>query len=112
MRSLSDYLDLTAEQARSQWGRILRRVPRSRQEPFTPVEAILCYALFFVVDPHRYGGGRIDQAPRIVHGLARLFVRSSASITIKMKNLDGSIKRTSTEAISLVERTVGSRSVE
>ena len=67
-------------------------MPRSRQEPFTPVEAILCYALFFVVDPHRYGGGRIDQAPRIVHGLARLFVRSSASITIKMKNLDGSIK--------------------
>ena len=92
MRSLSDYLDLTAEQARSQWGRILRRVPKSRQEPFTPVEAVLCYALFFVVDPHRYGGGRIDQAPPIVHGLARLFVRSPASITIKMKNLDGSIK--------------------
>ena len=92
MRSLSDYLDLTADQARSQWGRILRRVPKSRQDPFTPVEAILCYGLFFVVDPHRYGGGRIDQAPPIVHGLARLFVRPSASITIKMKNLDGSIK--------------------
>lgn len=92
MRSLSDYLDLTAEQARAQWGRILRRQPRSRQEPFTPVEAILCYGLFFVVDPHRYGGGRMGQAPPIVHGLARLFVRSSASITIKMKNLDGSIK--------------------
>lgn len=67
-------------------------MPRSRQEPFTPVEAILCYGLFFVVDPHRYGGGRTDQAPPIVHDLARLFVRPSGSITIKMKNLDGSIK--------------------
>ena len=56
------------------------------------MEAILCYGLFFVVDPHRYGGGRIDQAPAIVHELARLFVRPSGSITIKMKNLDGSIK--------------------
>ena len=92
MRALSDYVDLAAEQARSQWGRILRRQRRSRQEPFTPVEAILCYGLFYVVDPHRYGGGRVDQAPQVVHDLARLFVRPSGSITLKMKNLDGSIK--------------------
>ena len=92
MRALSDYVDLTAHQARSQWGRILRRQWRPRQEPFTPVEAILCYGLFFVVDPHRYGGGRVDQAPQVVHDLARLFVRPSGSITLKMKNLDGSIK--------------------
>ena len=92
MRALSDYVDLTAEQARSQWGRILRRQRRSRQEPFTPVEAILCYGLFFVVDPHRYGGGRIDQAPQVVHDLARLFVRPSGSITFKMLNLDGSMR--------------------
>ena len=54
------------------------------------MEVILCYALFFVVDPHRYGGGRIDRAPRIVHDLAKLFVRPPASITLKMLNLDGS----------------------
>ncbi len=92
IQAWSGYVDLTAEQARSQWGRILRRQPKSRQEPFTPVEAILCYGLFFVVDPHRYGGGRMDQASAIVHELARLFVRPSGSITIKMKNLDGSMK--------------------
>ena len=65
MRSLSDYLDLTVEQARSQWGQILRRQPRKRQEAFTPVEAILCYGLFFVVDPHRYGGGSMLVASHI-----------------------------------------------
>ena len=90
MRSLSDYLDLTVEQARSQWGQILQRQPRKRQEPFTPVEAILCYGLFFVVDPHRYGGGSMHRAPQIMHDLARLFVRPPGSITNKMMNLDGS----------------------
>ena len=90
MRSLSDYLDLTVEQARSQWGQILRRQPRPRQERFTPVEAILCYGLFFVVDAHRYGGGSMHRAPQIVHDLARLFVRPPGSITNKMMNLDGS----------------------
>ena len=90
MRSLSDYVDLTAEQARSQWGQVLRRQPKKRQEPFTPVEAVLCYGLFFVVDPHRYGGGSMHLAPKIVHDLALLFVRPPGSITNKMMNLDGS----------------------
>ncbi|MCY4273163.1 MAG: HNH endonuclease [bacterium] len=90
VRSLSDYLDLTVEQARSQWGQILRRQPKPRQEPFTPVEAILCYGLFFVMDPHRYGGGSIHRAPRILHDLAALFVRPPGSVNSKMMNLDGS----------------------
>ena len=90
MRSLSDYVDLMAEQARSQWGQVLRRQPKKRQEPFTPVEAVLCYGLFFVVDPHRYGGGTMHLAPKIVHDLALLFVRPPGSITNKMMNLDGS----------------------
>lgn len=90
VRSLSDYLDLTVEQARSQWGRILRRQPRPRQEPFTPVEAILCYGLFFVMDPHRYGGGSMHRAPKILHDLAELFVRPPGSVNNKMMNLDGS----------------------
>lgn len=90
MRSLADYLDLTVEQARSQWAQILRREQRPRQETFTPVEAILCYALFFVVDPHRYGGSSMHRAPPIVHQLAALFVRPPGSITNKMMNLNGS----------------------
>ena len=93
MRSLGDYLDLTEDQARAQWGRILSRQPKSRQEPFVPVESILCYAVFFVVDPHRYRGRNVAEAPPLVHGLARLFVRSPGSITAKMKNLDGSMRK-------------------
>ena len=90
VRSLADYLELTVEQARSQWGQILRRQPRPRQEPYTPVEAILCYGLFFVMDPHRYGGGSMHRAPEILHDLARLFVRPPGSLNNKMMNLDGS----------------------
>ncbi|MCB1007010.1 MAG: HNH endonuclease [Acidimicrobiales bacterium] len=90
MRGLADYLDLTVEEAREQWRQILRRTPRPRQEHFTPVEVVLCYGLFYVVDPHRYGGGTIDRAPEIVHRLAELFVRPPGSITSKMMNLDGS----------------------
>ena len=90
MRDLADYLDLTTEQARAQWGQILRREPRPRQETFTPVEAVLCYGLFFVLDPHRFGGASMHRAPEIVHQLARLFVRPPGSITSKMMNLDGS----------------------
>ena len=90
MKSLGDYLDLTVEQARSQWGQILARQPKKRQEPFTPVEAILCYGLFYVVNPHRYGGSSLHRAPQIVHDLAALFVRPPGSITNKMMNLDGS----------------------
>lgn len=90
MRSLADYLDLTVEQARSQWGQILRRQPKPRQEAYTPVEAILCYGLFFVMDPHRYGGGSMHRAPEILHELARLFVRPPGSLNNKMMNLDGS----------------------
>lgn len=89
MPSLADYLDLKAEQARSQWGQILRRQPRPRQEPFTPVEVILCYALFRVVNPHRYGGRNIDGVPPIVGTLASLFVRPRGSLTNKMLNLEG-----------------------
>ncbi len=90
MRALNDYLDLTVEQARAQWGQILRRQPRPRQEAFTPVEAVLCYGLFFVVDPHRYGGSSMHRAPAIVHDLAKQFLRPAGSITNKMMNLDGS----------------------
>jgi putative restriction endonuclease len=90
VRSLGDYIDLTEEQARAQWSQILGRNPTPRQEPFTPAEAVLCYGLFFVVDPHRYGGASMHRAPQIVHDLAQLFVRPPGSIISKMMNLDGS----------------------
>lgn len=88
--SLAALLDLTDEEARGQWGRILQRVDRSRQEPYTPVELVLCCALFRAVDPHRFGGRNIHLVPEEVDLVARLFKRTTRSIIIKMLNLDGS----------------------
>ena len=52
----------------------------------------MCYGLFFVMDPHRYGGGSMHRAPKILHDLAKLFVRPPGSVNNKMMNLDGSRK--------------------
>jgi hypothetical protein len=41
-------------------------------------------------NPHRYGGGNIDQVPDAVKSLALFFRRTAGSITNKMLNLDGS----------------------
>ncbi|WP_420625308.1 HNH endonuclease [Candidatus Poriferisodalis sp.] len=90
MPSLAAYLELTDAQARAQWGRIDRRIPSKKQEPYTSVEVILCCALFRIIDPHRFGGRNIDHVPDEITRLADLFVRSPASITSKMLNLDGS----------------------
>ncbi len=88
--SIAQYLDLTPAQARSQWSRIKSRVPKRRQEPYLPVEVVLCFGLFFVLNPHRFGGANIGSAPSAVHDLAKTFCRSAGSLTSKMLNLDGS----------------------
>jgi len=64
--------------------------PGQRQVPFNVVETLLCYGLFSILDPHRYGGSNIDKVPPIVHTLAAFFCRTPGSITNKMLNLDGS----------------------
>ena len=64
--------------------------PGRRQVPFTLVETLLCYGLFAILDPHRYGGANIDKVPPLVHTLAVFFRRTPGSITNKMLNLDGS----------------------
>jgi putative restriction endonuclease len=88
---LNDYLNLTPDQARAQWASILARDPnRKRQPTFTPVEVILSFGLFRILDPHRYGGGNIHLAPEPAHLLALVFCRTPGSITNKMLNLDGS----------------------
>lgn len=61
-----------------------------RQEPFLPIETLLCYGLFFIFDPHHFGGRNIDQLPSIARRLAKVFRRSPSSILSKMLNLDGS----------------------
>ncbi len=96
MATLSDYLDLSEPEAVAQWRSILQRrmpLPGKRQANFTPVETLLCYGLFLsddpVVDPRRYGGQTIHNAPELVHHLAALFKRRPSSITNKMMNLSG-----------------------
>jgi putative restriction endonuclease len=64
--------------------------PKSRQVPFTLVETLLCYGLFFLINPHSYGGANIDRLPSIVPTLALFFCRTPSSLTNKMLNLDGS----------------------
>ena len=88
--ALDAYLDLTADDAVVQWRRVLARRPRARQEPYLPVETLLCFGLFYMVDPHGYGGSNIHEAPAVVHTLAALFQRTPGSITSKMLNMDGS----------------------
>ncbi|MFV1959462.1 MAG: HNH endonuclease [Planctomycetota bacterium] len=87
---LARFLDLDRHEAAAQWQRIRRREPCRRQDPFLPVEVLLCYGLFRLLDPHRFGGGNIDRVPDEVKTLARTFVRTPGSITSKMLNLDGS----------------------
>lgn len=88
--ALSDVLDLRPADARRQWERVLRRQPRPRQEAFLPVELVLTYGLFFVLDPHAYGGRNIDRVPSAAKAIAKLVKRTPGSITSKMLNLDGS----------------------
>ena len=64
--------------------------PGHRQVAFNTVETLLCYGLFYILDPHRYGGANIDKVPSIVRTLATFFRRTPGSITNKMLNLDGS----------------------
>jgi putative restriction endonuclease len=69
-----------------------RQLPKlgRRQVAFNAVETLLCYGLFYILDPHRYGGANIDKVPSIVRTLAAFFRRTPGSITNKMLNLDGS----------------------
>src|SRR5437868_14717443 len=69
-----------------------RQFPRAghHQAPFNIVETLLCYGLFYILDPHRYGGANIEKVPPAVKALAAFFRRTPGSITNKMLNLDGS----------------------
>src|SRR5437660_685389 len=84
------YLNLTVRHARAQWRSIRQRTTATRQVAFLPVETLLCYGLFYRLDPHRFGGANIDRVPDLVKVLAATFRRSPGSLTSKMLNLDGS----------------------
>lgn len=92
MAAVTDYLKLSAAQAREQFRDLLarRQVTSGKQGLFRPVETFLCLAAGLVVDRRRYGGGRsASSAPEPVQSLARLFSRPPSSVLEKMANLDG-----------------------
>jgi putative restriction endonuclease len=91
--ALRSYHELSPQEISLQLAEIAaRHVPERgrRQVPFNAVETLLCYGLFYLLDPHRYGGGNIDKVPPIINTLAVFFRRTPGSITSKMLNLDGS----------------------
>jgi putative restriction endonuclease len=88
--TLRDYLEIDADEALRQWRAVLTRDPPvegRRQEPYRPIEVLLCYALFRVLDPRRFGGSNIHRLPDGVKALARTLCRSPGSLTNKMLNL-------------------------
>lgn len=94
------YLELSLQEIRQQLTQIADRQfpePGLRQVSFNKVETLLCYGLFYQLNPHRYGGGNIDKVPPIVNTLAAFFRRTPGSITNKMLNLDGSRKHCARE---------------
>lgn len=91
-RALTDVTGLTAADARAQWQAVLARKPPqagSRQSRFLPVEDALCFALFRILEPARYGSNNIARAPGELHALAALLRRPPSSLLDKMRNLQG-----------------------
>ncbi len=86
---LRDYLEIDEKEAIRQWLVISQRVstPGKRQEPFRPIETVLCFGLFRVVDPNRYGGGNKHLIPDEAQRLARTLRRPATSLLYKMQNL-------------------------
>ncbi len=87
---MSDFLDVTVDEARAQWRSMLSRRPAGRQVTFTPVETLLCLAASYVVQHRRFGSSSAPRAPEPVQALAGLFTRPPSSVLAKMANLDGS----------------------
>ena len=90
--TLASYLEFSEADAVEQWRRVAQRVLRSRQEPFLPIEVLLSYALFFILNPHRFGKSNIHLLPEPVKKLALTLRRQPRSLSNKMLNLDGSLK--------------------
>lgn len=90
---IEKYLDLSPKDIQTQLIDITSRQfpgPGSRQVKYNAIETLLCYGLFDLVDPHKFGGGNADKLPTEVKELAIFFRRPPNSIPNKMLNLDGS----------------------
>jgi putative restriction endonuclease len=86
---LEQYLGVSQPDARQQWRRIAAREWQKRQESYLPVELLLCFGLFRLLNPHGFGGANLHQLPAEVHQLAKSLKRPVGSLTNKMLNLEG-----------------------
>src|SRR6266487_1055414 len=68
-----------------------------RQAPFNIIETLLCYGLFYILDPHKCGGANIEKVPPVAKTLATFFCRTPGSLTNKMLNLHGSRRHSARE---------------
>ena len=71
-------LNLTDADARHQWRRISARQPQQRQEPYLPIELVLCFGFFRLVNPHQFGGASLHRLPQAMRTLANTFKRPVA----------------------------------
>lgn len=93
MLSLRDYLDLTVDDARSQWLSLEgRSIPRlgDRQVDFLPIETLTCFGLGLISPPStRSGAINLRESDLVVRGFAALFRRTPSSLAAKLSNLNG-----------------------
>jgi putative restriction endonuclease len=102
--AIQPYINIDKIQLEKQLLEMLNRQipqPGSRQVKFNSIEVLLCYGLFRVVNPHRYGGWNKDRLPASVTKLAIFFRRPPNSITTKMLNLDGSLPHSARSEVAL-----------
>jgi putative restriction endonuclease len=92
--------EFSLQRIREHLHEITRRLPPlsgQRQVPFNLVEKALCYGLFYLCNPHKYGGANIQTVPDSVKQLAAFCRRTHGSITNKMLNLEGARSHTARE---------------
>lgn len=72
------------------------------------MEVVLCFGLFFVLDPRQFGGRNIGAVPDTAKAVAALFLRPPGSITNKMLNLDGSRPNAGRHEVAFADRMASS----
>lgn len=103
-QNIQRFIELSDEDIQNQLLALLKRsIPQAskRQEKFNPVEVLLCYGLFEIVDPHKFGSRNAADLPSEVKKLATFFKRPATSLTSKMLNLDGSLAHSGKEEVAL-----------
>lgn len=90
-----DYLEITVDQAITQWSDVLNRsvlLAGQQQGSYLPIETLLANAATILIKANGYGGANSHKAGEPIPSLARVFKRTPGSILLKMANIDGTRK--------------------